>query len=175
MRTQQIIAYETGVTDSVDPLGGSYYIEWLTNELERQAWDYLHRIEDMGGAVTAIESGYIQREIQEASYAYQKAVDDGKKIIVGVNKFRLEDEERQMIFRVNPEAARAQLKRLEAIKKQRDEAAVRAALARLDEASRNGENLMYPIAEAVKAYATLGEICGVMRKVFGDYRAPTAV
>jgi len=175
VRTQQIIAYESGVTDTADPLAGSYYIEWLTNELERQAWDYLHRIEDMGGAVAAIESGYIQREIQEASYAYQKAVDEGKKIVVGVNKFRLEDEEPQMIFRVNPKAERAQLRRLEAIKKQRDEAGVRVALARLDEASRNGENLMYPIVDAVKAYATLGEICGVMRDAFGDYRPPTAV
>ncbi|MBI2912898.1 MAG: methylmalonyl-CoA mutase, partial [Chloroflexi bacterium] len=175
VRTQQIIAYESGVTDTADPLAGSYYIEWLTNELERKAWDYLHRIEDMGGAVTAIESGYVQREIQEASYAYQKAVDEGKKIIVGVNKFRLEDEEPQMIFRVNPETERAQLKRLAAVKKQRDDASVRAALARLDAVSRDSENLMHPIVDAVKAYATLGEICGVMRNVFGDYRPPTAV
>ncbi|HLB23431.1 MAG TPA: methylmalonyl-CoA mutase family protein [Dehalococcoidia bacterium] len=183
VRTQQVVAYESGVTDTADPLAGSYYIEWLTSELEKKAWEYLNRIEDMGGAVTAIESGYIQREIQEASYAYQKAVDEGKKVIVGVNKFRLEDEEPQVIFRVNPETERAQLKRLKAVKSERDEAAARAALARLGEVCRDGgstgrstgENLMHPIVEAVKAYATLGEICGVMREVFGDYRAPTAV
>ncbi|MDP2674489.1 MAG: methylmalonyl-CoA mutase family protein [Dehalococcoidia bacterium] len=175
VRTQQVIAFESGVTNTADPLGGSYYVEWLTNELEKGAWDYLHRIEDMGGAVTAIESGYVQREIQEASWAYQRAVDEGKKTIVGVNKYRLEEEEPQIIFRVNPAAERAQLKRLQASRKRRDEAAAQAALKRLDEVCRDGENLMYPIVEAVRAYATLGEICGVMREVFGDYRAPTAV
>jgi len=175
VRTQQIIAYESGVTDSADPLAGSYYVEWLTNELEKRAWEYLHRIEDMGGAVAAIESGFIQREIQEASWAYQRAVDEGKKTIVGVNRFQLEDEEPQMVFKVDPETERAQVKKLHAFKKQRDDAAVRAALKRLDEACRDRENLLYPIVEAVKVYATLGEICGVMRNVFGDYRAPTAV
>ncbi|MCH7835967.1 MAG: methylmalonyl-CoA mutase [Chloroflexi bacterium] len=174
VRTQQIIAFESGVTDTADPLGGSYYIEWLTNELEKGAWEYLDRIEDMGGAVSAIESGYIQREIQEASWAYQRAVDEGKKTVVGVNKFQVE-EESQMIFRVNPEAERVQIKKLEAFKKQRDGAAVEAALMRLDDICRDGENLMYPIMEAVRVYATLGEICDVMRKAFGDYRAPTAV
>ena len=175
VRTQQIIAYESGVTDSADPLAGSYYVEWLTNELEKRAWEYLHRIEDMGGAVAAIESGFIQREIQEASWAYQRAVDEAKKTIVGVNRFQLEDEEPQMIFKVDPETERAQIKKLQAFKKQRDDAAVRAALKRLDEACRERENLLYPIVEAVKVYATLGEVCGVMRNVFGDYRAPTAV
>jgi len=175
VRTQQIIAYESGVTDTADPLAGSYFIEWLTNELEKGAWEYLHRIEDMGGAVTAIESGYIQREIQEASWAYQRAVDEGKKTIVGVNRFQVEDEEPQMIFRVNPETERAQLKKLRAVRKQRDDAAVRAALKRLDGACRDGENLVPPIVEAVKVYATLGEICAVMRNLFGDYSAPTAV
>ena len=174
VRTQQIIAFESGVTDTADPLGGSYYIEWLTNELEKGAWEYLDRIEDMGGAVSAIESGYIQREIQEASWAYQRAVDEGRKTVVGVNKFQVE-EESQMIFRVNPEAERVQIKKLEAFKKQRDGAAVEAALMRLDDICRDGENLMYPIMEAVRVYATLGEICDVMRKAFGDYRAPTAV
>jgi methylmalonyl-CoA mutase N-terminal domain/subunit len=175
VRTQQVIAYESGVTDSADPLAGSYFIEWLTNELEKGAWEYLHHIEEMGGAVTAIESGYVQREIQEASWAYQRAVDEGKKTIVGVNRFQVEDEEPQMIFRVNPETERAQMKKLRAFKKQRDDAPVRAALKQLDGACRDGENLMHPIVEAVKVYATLGEICGVMRDVFGDYRAPTAV
>ena len=129
----------------------------------------------MGGAVTAIESGFVQREIQEASWAYQRAVDEGTRTIVGVNRFQVEDEEPQMLFRVNPETERAQLKKLRAFKKQRDDAAARAALKRLEGACRDGENLMHPIVEAVKVYATLGEICGVMRDVFGDYRAPTAV
>jgi len=175
VRTQQVIAFESGVTNTADPLGGSYYVEWLTNELEKGAWDYLHRIEDMGGAVTAIESGYVQREIQEASWAYQRAVDEGKKTIVGVNKYRLEEEEPQIIFKVNPEAERSQIERLKAARAQRDNAAAEAALKRLDEVCRDSESLMYPIVEAVRAYATLGEICGVMREAFGDYRAPTAV
>ena len=175
VRTQQIIAYESGVTDTADPLGGSYYIESLTNELEKRAWEYLDRVLDMGGAVTAIESGYMQREIQEASWAYQSAVDEGRKTIVSVNKFRVAEEEPQMTFRVNPEAERAQIKKLDAFKKQRDGAAVEAALKRLDDVCRDGENLMHPIMEAVRVYATLGEICDVMRNAFGDYRAPTAV
>src|SRR5436309_14356922 len=112
VRTQQVIAYESGVANTADPLGGSYYIEELTNEWERKVTEYLDRIEDMGGALTAIETGYMQREIQEASYAYQRAVDEGKKIIVGVNRFQNDDEEPQIIFRVNPEAERAQTKRL---------------------------------------------------------------
>jgi methylmalonyl-CoA mutase N-terminal domain/subunit len=175
VRTQQVIAYESGATNTIDPLAGSYYIESLTNELEQKAWEYLDRIEDMGGAVTAIESGYFQREIQEASYAYQQAIDEGKKIIVGVNKFQNEDEEPQIIFRVNPAAEKAQLKRLTAAKAKRDEAAVGASLSRLNDACQGSDNLMYPIVEAVKVYASVGEICGVMRTVFGDYRAPTAV
>jgi methylmalonyl-CoA mutase N-terminal domain/subunit len=175
VRTQQVIAYESGITNTADALGGSYYIEWLTSELERKAWEYLDKVEDIGGAVEAIESGYYQREIQEASYAYQKAIDDGRKVIVGVNKFVKEDEEPQMIFRVNPEAERAQIERLNRVRKDRDQAGVDAALARLEEVSRDGENLMYPIVEAVKAYASVGEICGVMRRVFGDYQPPTAV
>jgi methylmalonyl-CoA mutase N-terminal domain/subunit len=175
VRTQQVIAYESGIANTADPLGGSYYIEWLTNELERKAWEYLDKVEDIGGAVEAIESGYYQREIQEASYAYQQAIDDGRKIIVGVNKFAKEDEDPQMIFRVNPEAERAQIDRLNSVRKDRDQAAVDAALSRLEDVSRDGENLMYPIVEAVKAYASVGEICGVMRRVFGDYQPPTAV
>ncbi len=175
VRTQQVIAYESGVANTADPLGGSYYIESLTNELERKAWEYLDRIEDMGGSIAAIESGYVQREIQEASYAYQQAIDEGKKVIVGVNKFQNENEEPQMIFRVNPEAERAQIKRLAQVRKERDQSAVDAALSRLEGVSRDRESLMYPIVDAVKAYASVGEICGVMRGVFGDYQPPTAV
>ncbi len=175
VRTQQIIAHETGVTDTVDPLGGSYYVEWLTNELERQAWEYLHRIEDMGGAIAAIESGYMQREIQEAAYAQQRAVDEGRRIVVGVNRYRLDGEEPKMVFRTSPEAERAQVEKLQRVRRERDNAQVARALQRLEEACRDSENLVYPILEAVKAYASLGEICGVMRRIFGEYRAPTAI
>jgi methylmalonyl-CoA mutase N-terminal domain/subunit len=175
VRTQQVIAFESGVGDSIDPFAGSYYIESLTNELEAKAWEYLNRIEDMGGAIQAIETGYVQREIQEASYAYQRAVDEGHKVIVGVNRFQNEDEEPPFIFRPNPESERAQIERLNRVRNERDDGAAQAALARLADECQNGANLMYPIVEAVKAYATVGEICGVMRKAFGDYQAPTAV
>jgi len=175
VRTQQVIAYESGVGDSIDPFAGSYYIESLTDELESKAWEYLHRIEDMGGTVAAIESGYVQREIQEASYAYQRAIDEGHKVIVGVNRFQNEDEEPPFIFRPNPKSERAQIERLNRIRKERDNAAAKAALDRLAEVCKDGENLMPPIVEAVKAYASVGEICGVMRREFGDYTAPTAV
>ncbi|MEK7247592.1 MAG: methylmalonyl-CoA mutase family protein, partial [Chloroflexota bacterium] len=154
VRTQQVIAYESGVGDTVDPTGGSYYIEALTDELEKKAGEYLERIEDMGGAIAAIEAGYIQREIQEASYAYQKAIDEGRKVIVGVNKFQNEGEDPAVIFRTDPASEKAQIKRLNDAREKRDDAAVKATLARLAEACQNGENLMYPIVEAVKTYAS---------------------
>ncbi len=175
LRTQQIIAHETGVTDTVDPLAGSYYVEYLTNELERRAREYLERIEAMGGAVRAIESGWMQQEIQAASWAYQQDVESGREVVVGVNRFRGEDEEPKLIFRVDPRLAEAQLERLAALRRERDAATVARSLARLRAAAEGDDNLMPPILEAVKSYATLGEICGVLREVFGDYRAPTAV
>jgi methylmalonyl-CoA mutase N-terminal domain/subunit len=175
VRTQQVIAYESGVTDTVDPFAGSYYIENLTDELESKAREYLNKIEDLGGSIPAIESGYVQREIQEASYAYQKAVDEGKKVIVGVNRFVNEGEDQQPIFRTDPASERAQIARLNKVRRERDDAAVKAALVRLIEACKNDDNLMYPIVEAVKTYASVGEICGAMRGVFGEYTAATAV
>jgi len=175
VRTQQVIAYESGVPDTADPLAGSYYIEWLTNELERQAWEYLNRIEDMGGAVAAIETGYYQREIQEASYAYQKAIDEGRKVIVGVNRFVNEGEEPAAIFRTNPASEKAQVERLNKVRAERNTEAINASLERLKAACQNGENLMFPIVEAVKTYASVGEICGAMRSVFGEYIPATAV
>ncbi|HUF53166.1 MAG TPA: methylmalonyl-CoA mutase family protein [Dehalococcoidia bacterium] len=175
VRTQQVIGYESGVGDSIDPLGGSYYIEKLSNELEEKAWEYIDRIEDMGGAIAAIETGYVPREIQEASYAYQRAIDDGRKVIVGVNKFVNEGEERQPIFRPNPASERAQIERLNKVRNERDDAAVKASLSALGEACKNGDNLMNPIVEAVKTYASVGEICDTMRKVFGEYTPEVAV
>ncbi len=175
VRTQQVIGYESGAGDSIDPLGGSYYIEHLTDELEKGAQEYLDRIEDMGGAISAIESGYVQREIQEASYAYQKAIDDGKKVIVGVNRFVDESEEPQMIFRPDPASEKAQIERLDKVRSERDDAAVKASLAALAAACQNGENLIDPIVEAVKTYASVGEISDAMRGVFGEYTPTTAV
>ncbi len=175
VRTQQIIAYETGVTDTVDPLAGSYYVESLTNELEAKATEYLHKIEDLGGAVAAIESGHMQREIQEAAWLYQQEVESGERIIVGVNKFQIDGEEPKPIFRVNPEVERAQVRRLRAAKAGRDAGAVAASLAQLEDAARGKDNLLPPILEAVKAYASVGEMCGVLRQVFGDYQPPSVI
>ncbi len=176
LRTQQVIAYETGAADVVDPMGGSWYVEWLTSELERQAWAYLEKIEKMGGAVVAIESGYVQREIQEVSYAYQQRVESGEQVIVGVNQFRDEQEAPSTaIFRVDPQVAAVQMARLQRLRQERDNTAVAATLARLRETAQGTENLMPAILAAVKTYATLGEICGVLREVFGEYHAPTVI
>jgi methylmalonyl-CoA mutase N-terminal domain/subunit len=175
LRTQQIIAHETGVTDTVDPLGGSYYVEWLTSELEKKAQEYIDRVEDMGGSVSAIESGYMQSEIQEAAVAQQQAIESGERVVVGVNRFRSDEEPEPTIFRVNTEVARGQLERLRRLRAERDGAAVEASLRRLQEAARGTENIMPAVLEAVKSYATLGEICGELRKVWGEYTPPTVV
>ncbi|MDP2948026.1 MAG: methylmalonyl-CoA mutase family protein [Chloroflexota bacterium] len=175
VRTQQVIAYETGVADTIDPLAGSYFVEHLTNELEEKANDYLRRIEDIGGAVAAIESGYVQREIQEAAWRHQQEVDSGRRIIVGVNKFQQEGEEPRPVFRVNPDVERAQVERVRAVKAERDNAAVAAALVRLRDAARDDANLVPPILEAVRVYTTMGEMCGVLREVFGEYQAASVI
>ena len=175
LRTQQIIAHETGVTDTSDPFAGSYYVEHLTDEIEQRAQEYLDHIEDIGGAVAAIESGYLQQEIQEAAVLQQQEIEDGRRIVVGVNKFQNDEEQPKTIFRGDAEAASAQIERLRRLRAERDSEAVRATLTRLNEAARGDDNLLPPILEAVKAYATLGEICGELRQVFGEYRPPTAV
>ncbi|MEE8422568.1 MAG: methylmalonyl-CoA mutase family protein [Dehalococcoidia bacterium] len=178
LRTQQIIAYETGAADTIDPLAGSYYVESLTNQLEQQANAIMDRIEDIGGAVASIETGYMQAEIQEASVAYQREVEAGERIVVGVNEFVDEDEQRRSaIFRPENAAAvqDAQLRRLNEVRAKRDGAAVDATLDRLREGSRGDANLMPVILDAVRAYATLGEMCGVLRDEWGEYTPPTAV
>jgi methylmalonyl-CoA mutase N-terminal domain/subunit len=175
LRTQQIIGHETGVTDTVDPLGGSYYVEALTNEIERKAQECMDRVEDMGGAVAAIEAGYMQSEIQEAAVRQQRDIESGRRVVVGVNRFRSEEQPEPAIFRVNTELARAQVGRLQRVRAERDSAASAAALARLGEAARADTNLMPAIIDAVRAYATLGEICGELRKAWGEYRPPTVV
>ena len=175
VRTQQIIGHETGVTDTIDPFAGSYFVEQLTDEIEQRANEYLDRVEDMGGAVAAIESGYMQQEIQEAAVRQQQEIEDGSRTVVGVNRFRSDEEPPKTIFRVNTAAAEAQLERLRTLRAERDDGAAKASLTRLGEAARGDDNLMPAILEAVKSYATLGEICGELRTVFGEYRAPTSV
>jgi methylmalonyl-CoA mutase N-terminal domain/subunit len=175
LRTQQIIAHESGVTDTVDPFGGSYYVETLTNEIEAKAQEYIDRVEDMGGSVEAIESGYMQTEIQEAAVAQQQEIEKGTRVVVGVNKFRSDEEPEPVIFRVNTELPQAQVGRLRKVRAERDAAAAQSALQRLGEAARGTDNLMPSILDAVRAYATLGEICGELRKVWGEYRPPTVV
>ncbi len=172
LRTQQIIAYESGVGDTIDPLAGSYYIEYLTNEIERLATEYIKKIDSMGGAPAAIEQGYIQKEIHAAAYAFQRAVDSGERVVVGVNKFTVKEEQSMEYLRVNPQIEREQVERLMALKQDRDGAKVEATLKALKQCAEGTENLMPYIIDAVKAYATLGEICDVLRSVFGEYKAP---
>jgi methylmalonyl-CoA mutase N-terminal domain/subunit len=175
LRTQQIIAHETGVTDTVDPLAGSYFVEHLTNELERRASEYMKQIEDMGGSVNAIETGWMQTQIAEASWEFQRDVDDKREIVVGVNEFTDGGEQPPAIFSVDRRLVEHQLKRLEHHRRERDQARVKASLAALTTACSGTGNLMPPILEAVRAYATLGEICGAMRSVFGEYSPPTVI
>ena len=178
VRTQQIIAEEIGVTDTVDPLAGSYYVESLTNELERQAWIELEKIEkEIGGAVAAIESGYYQRCIQEESYLFERAVESGERVVVGVNKYRSDEAEPTPFFKADNEGlARSQVEKLARLRQTRDNAAAAAAVAALSAAAKDpAADLMAPILAAVRAYATLGEICGAMRDVFGEYRAPAII
>ena len=175
LRTQQIIAHETGVTDTVDPLAGSYFVEYLTNELEAKAREYMRQIEEQGGSIAAIEKGWIQAQIAEASWEYQRSVDEKREIIVGVNDYLDGGEQRPSIFSVDRRLVEHQLSRLAHHRTERDDAAVKAALANLEAACAGTENLMVPILEAVRAYATLGEICGSMRAVFGEYNPPTVI
>ena len=168
LRTQQIIAHETGVTNTVDPLGGSYFVETLTNEVERGSWDYIRKIDAMGGMVAAIERGYPQREIAEASYRYQVAVDKKEKIIVGVNDF-VSEEKPLEILQIDETVAHRQAARLRKLRAERSQAAVDRRLSALRNAAKGSENLMPFIYDAVKSYATLGEICDAMRDVFGTY------
>lgn len=169
LRTQQIVAHESGVAQTVDPLGGSYYVEWLTDEVERKAWEYIRKIDDMGGAVAAIEQGYIQKEIADAAYACQKAIESGEKVIVGVNKYTVAEPPFDKLFTVDDSIRKVQMEKLQAVKARRNAQEVSAALETLHRAATDGTNLMPPILTAVEAYATLGEISDTLRKVYGEY------
>ncbi len=171
LRTQQIIAYESGVADTVDPLAGSYYVEYLTDEIQRRAEEYIAKIDEMGGALAAIEKGYIQQEIQESAYRYQQAVEQGEQIVVGVNAFQIEEEKRDLeALRVDPAIEAAQRRRLADLRARRDNAKVSEILSRIEQAARGSENLMPLIIEAVERYATLGEISDALRRAWGEYQ-----
>jgi methylmalonyl-CoA mutase, N-terminal domain len=170
LRTQQLIAYESGVADTVDPLGGSYYIEALTNEIERQAELLIEQIDKMGGAVAAVEQGYIQREIQESAYKYQKEVESGERIVVGMNKFQVKESATQTLMEIDPEVRNLQIKRIADLKSSRDAQKVQSSLAALEAIARGDGNLMVPILDCVRALCTLGEICDTLRCIFGEYK-----
>ena len=171
LRTQQIIAYESGVVDTVDPLAGSYYIEYLTNEIEEKAMKYIEQIDSMGGAVNAIEKGFMQREITESAYRYQREVESKKRIVVGVNEFIAEEEIPIKLLQINPEIEKKLVQRLQQIKKERNKAEVDDALSKLRVAAEiENKNLMPFVLEAVKRYATLGEICDALREIFAEYK-----
>jgi methylmalonyl-CoA mutase N-terminal domain/subunit len=170
LRTQQVIAHEVGAVNTIDPLGGSYYVEHLTSELERQAYEYFDRIEELGGVVPAIEENFFQREIAEASYRYQSEVEAKQRIIVGVNRYELEDEQPLEILRIDPALEQKQIDSVQAVRGRRDSAAVEQALAELKRAAEGDANLMEPIMEASRLYVTMGEMCDALRDVWGVWR-----
>jgi len=175
LRTQQIVAYESGVPQTIDPVAGSYYLESLTNEIESRAKGYLEKIDAMGGMLRAIERGYVQQEIQNAAYEFQQAVDRLEAVVVGVNRFTTEEEHAVPIFHVDEAIERKQVERLRALRARRDAQAWRAALGRVEAAARTGDNLMPHIVSAVEAYATVGEISDALRKVFGEYKETVVI
>ncbi|WP_126427465.1 acyl-CoA mutase large subunit family protein [Brevibacillus marinus] len=171
LRTQQIIAYESGVTDTVDPLAGSYYVEYLTDQIELRALEYIEKIEQMGGAVAAVEAGFMQREIHKQAYETQRRIEAGEELVVGLNCFQLADEPQPELLRVDPSIGRRQKEKLDALRARRDNQRTEQTLARLRQGAAGTENLMPLILDCVRQYATIGEICGVLREVFGEYRA----
>ena len=169
LRTQQIVGYESGITETIDPLAGSYYIESLTNQIEEEAKKYIESIDELGGATKAIEKGYIQKEIQNSAYKYQMEVEAKERIVVGVNKFQVEETDKKVLLRVNPAVGELQKAKLVKLKAERDNDYVANSLKVLKEKANSDDNLMPYILDSVKAYATLGEICDVLREVFGEY------
>lgn len=170
LRTQQLVAYETGVADTVDPLGGSYYLESLTREIYKRAQEYIKKIDEMGGAVEAVEQGFIQREIQDSAYKYQREIEKEERIVVGVNRFQTHEEKPANLLRVDPDVRVGQIEQLKRLKSERDNKKVKQALVDLRTGAEGSDNLMPLILDAVKAYGTLGEICDVLRGVFGEYQ-----
>ncbi len=175
LRTQQIVAYETGVPDAVDPIGGSYFVEKLTDRIEEEAEKYIEKIDQQGGMLKAIETGYIQEEIRRSAYLYQQKIEENEEVVVGVNKFQSKEEPRPPGIKVDPAVEEKQKKKLRKLKKARDQGRVDRALKEIAEAAQGDGNLMPPILEAVKAYATIGEICDVLREEFGEFRETTTI
>jgi methylmalonyl-CoA mutase N-terminal domain/subunit len=175
LRTQQLIGYESGVADIVDPLGGSYYIEELTEEIFNRAKEYIDKIDELGGAAEAIEKGFIQREIQDSAYRYQREIEKDERIVVGVNKFQVEEESPKDLLRVDPAVRLSQIEKLKRLKSERDNASVKDILSKLRKAAEGKDNLMPIIVDAVKAYGTLGEICDALRDVFGEYQPVSTI
>ena len=175
LRTQQIIAHETGVANTADPVGGSYAIEELTNEIEAAAAEYISKIDAMGGMLGAIETGYVQREIQKSAYEYQQAVEREEQVVVGVNRYQAREERPIPTLRIDPEIERAQVSRLRTLRDRRDGARTRAALREIESRARSGENLMPAILNAVEAYATVGEMSDALRRIFGEYRESVVI
>jgi methylmalonyl-CoA mutase N-terminal domain/subunit len=170
LRTQQIIAYESGVTDTVDPLAGSYYVEWLTDRVEAEAREYIRRIDEMGGALVAIEQGFQQREIHGSAYRMQRDLEEGRRTVVGVNKFVAEESPLEGLLRVDPRVGERQRRRLAKLRRSRDEAKVRASLARLADAAQGSDNTMPVFIECAESCVTLGEMCDVLRGVWGEQK-----
>jgi methylmalonyl-CoA mutase N-terminal domain/subunit len=171
LRTQQVIAHESGATDTIDPVAGSYYIEALTNEIEEKAMDYIRKVDDMGGAIVAIEKGFFQKEIADSAYKYQREVDGKKRIIVGVNDYRVEKEECPIkLLRVDSKVEQEQVAGLQKLRRERNSRKADEALNKLRRGAEKDENLMPQIIDTVKTYATLGEICEVLRQVYGEYK-----
>jgi methylmalonyl-CoA mutase N-terminal domain/subunit len=171
LRTQQLLAHEAGGTDTADPLGGAYFIEALTNELEAEARELIERVDELGGAVAAVEQGFVQREIEDAAFRYSEQVESGERVIVGVNRYEEEEPEPIELLRIDPEAERRQLERTARVRADRDAAAAEAALAQVREAARGTDNLLPPLREALRARCTIGELCNVLRDEFGMYDA----
>lgn len=169
LRTQQIVGYESGVAETIDPLAGSYYVESTTDRIEKEAMDYIQKIDNLGGSPKAIDEGYIQKEIQDSAYNYQQKIESGERIVVGVNKFQIEEPKPTGLLKVDPAVGESQKQKIVKLKEARDNQAVEQNLAELKEAAQGEGNLMPPILKAVKSYATLGEICGILRDVFGEY------
>jgi methylmalonyl-CoA mutase N-terminal domain/subunit len=171
LRTQQVIAHETGVVNTIDPLGGSYYVEHLTDELERQAYEYFDRIDALGGVVAAIKENFFQAEIADAAFRYQQEVESEQRVVVGVNRYQNDDEPELQIHRVDPALETEQIARVQSLRARRDSAAVETALTRLkDDAAHENRNLMGPIVDAARAYTTMGEMCDALREIWGTWR-----
>jgi methylmalonyl-CoA mutase N-terminal domain/subunit len=169
LRAQQIVGEESGIANVTDPLGGSYYVEALTDEIERRTWEYLRRIEEQGGMVRAIERGWIQSEIARSACEYQRDIESGRRVVVGVNRYATGERPRARTYRPDPEIARRQIAELEELRKTRDNARVAKALDRLEDVARTDGNIMPATVEAVEVYATIGDICGRLRRVFGEH------